>query len=134
MEEFKAARNIEVNPDKALESVRALVMEADKVLYVPMPQSNKSFLKKLCFCEEDKPQNAKLSVSRWGLELLGKEVHFDENFHIDLIVLGSVAVSKAGQRIGKGKGYADLEYAILKELKIVSDATIIVTIVHQSQV
>jgi 5-formyltetrahydrofolate cyclo-ligase len=45
-----------------------------------------------------------------------------------------VAVSRDGYRIGKGKGYADLEYAILKEMKAVDDDTTIVTTVHDSQV
>ena len=34
--------------------------------------------------------------------------------HLDMLVLGSVAVSESGLRIGKGEGYADLEYAILR--------------------
>lgn len=39
-----------------------------------------------------------------------------------------------GYRIGKGRGYADLEYAILREMDAVDDDTVIITNVHDSQV
>ncbi len=35
---------------------------------------------------------------------------------MDLIVTGSVAVTRDGKRCGKGHGCGDLEYAILREL------------------
>lgn len=134
LKEFQTAKKVEVNPDKALEAARALVVDVDKVLYVPVPKLEQGFLKRISFCKEDKPQNIRQCVSRWGIELLGKDVQLDEDLHIDLLVLGSVAVSKEGHRIGKGRGYADLEYAILKEINAVNEETIIVTTVHDSQV
>ena len=35
---------------------------------------------------------------------------------LDAIVCGSVAVTRDGRRCGKGEGYSDLEFAILREL------------------
>src|SRR5437762_13416911 len=35
---------------------------------------------------------------------------------LDAIVCGSVAVTRDGRRCGKGAGYSDLEFAILREL------------------
>ncbi|RZC38293.1 methenyltetrahydrofolate synthase domain-containing protein [Asbolus verrucosus] len=134
LEEFKTAKSVEVNPDKPLEASRILVIENDKILYVPIPKLQEGLLKKISFCNEDKPKNIRQTVTRWGIETLGKLVDFEDNLHVDLFVLGSVAVSKDGHRIGKGKGYADLEFAILKEMKAVDDNTIIVTTVHDSQV
>jgi len=52
---------------------------------------------------------------------------------IDLIVSGTVAVNTVGARIGKGGGYADLEFALLVELGIVTEATLIATTVHDLQ-
>ncbi|KYB25560.1 Methenyltetrahydrofolate synthase domain-containing protein-like Protein [Tribolium castaneum] len=134
LEEFKNAKSVEVNPDKPLEAARSLVIESDKTLYVPVPRLQEGLLKKIAFCEADKPKNVKQTVTRWGIETLGKAVDFGDGLHIDLLVLGSVAVSRDGRRIGKGRGYADLEYAILKEMKAVDDNTTIVTTVHDSQV
>ena len=53
---------------------------------------------------------------------------------VDLIVIGSVAVDVYGTRIGKGGGYAELEYAILREIGKVTEDTPIVTTVHDLQV
>jgi 5-formyltetrahydrofolate cyclo-ligase len=53
---------------------------------------------------------------------------------IDLIVCGSVAVSPSGVRVGKGGGYADIEYALLAELGLVTEQTLIATTVHDLQV
>jgi 5-formyltetrahydrofolate cyclo-ligase len=53
--------------------------------------------------------------------------------HLDLVVCGSVAVNRAGVRIGKGGGYSDLELGLLVEAGLVDDATVIVTTVHPLQ-
>lgn len=51
-----------------------------------------------------------------------------------MIVIGSVAVSKTGQRIGRGQGFVDLEFGILVKAGVVTDKTTIVTTVHNQQV
>lgn len=53
---------------------------------------------------------------------------------LDLLVIGSCAVSKEGHRIGRGNGYVDLDFGILKHLGIVTPKTLIVTTVHDCQV
>src|SRR5690606_33827279 len=51
---------------------------------------------------------------------------------IDLVICGSVAVDRRGGRTGKGHGYADLEYALLRELG--AGAPPVVTTVHPAQI
>src|SRR5207245_7620061 len=51
---------------------------------------------------------------------------------VDLIVVGSVAVTRDGYRCGKGEGYADLEFAILRQLG--HPAVKVVTTVHPLQI
>lgn len=54
--------------------------------------------------------------------------------HIDLVVVASVAVNPiSGARIGKGKGYGDLEYGIMSELQFVNRQTAVLTTCHDSQ-
>jgi 5-formyltetrahydrofolate cyclo-ligase len=53
---------------------------------------------------------------------------------IELIVSGSVAMTENGERVGKGEGYSDLEFAILREFRLVNDDTTTVTTVHEIQV
>lgn len=52
---------------------------------------------------------------------------------IDLVVSGSVAVDTAGNRIGKGEGYSDLEFAVLRAFGLVDDATPTATTIHELQ-
>lgn len=53
---------------------------------------------------------------------------------VDLLVVSSVAISVDGVRIGKGGGYSELEYAILRELELIDEATPVFTMVHDLQV
>ncbi|KAJ8917856.1 hypothetical protein NQ315_010769 [Exocentrus adspersus] len=131
LEEFKVAKSVEVNPDKPLEPSRVLVLEHGKDLYVPVPRLHQGLLKKLV--TQDGVPIQKL-VSRRGIDNAGEKIELGTEVHIDLLVVGSVAVSKQGYRIGKGRGYADLEFALLKEIGAINDDTLIVTTVHESQV
>ena len=45
-----------------------------------------------------------------------EDIPLEELPRMDAIVCGSVAVSRDGRRCGKGEGYSDLEYAMLREL------------------
>lgn len=53
---------------------------------------------------------------------------------LDMVVVGSCAVSRQGHRIGKGNGYVDLDVGILTNLGVVNKDTLIVTTVHDVQV
>ena len=64
----------------------------------------------------------------------GEQIGPAEIDRVDLIVSGSVAVTEDGGRIGKGEGYSDLEYAVLRELGLVDGETPVATTVHDRQV
>lgn len=134
LEEFKNAKCIEVNPDKPQEAARVIVLENQKELFVPIPRLAKGFMKHITPVNDENKNGIKWIVNRKGLESNGEVVDINSNIEIDLLIVGSVAVSKEGYRIGKGRGYADLEYAILSEMKAINEETIIITVVHDSQV
>ena len=83
-------------------------------VFVPTPRLRRGF-KKLDphRIPPDKiDEAASLShVNRWSEEVTLAEVPT-----LDAIVCGSVAVTRGGRRCGKGEGYSDLEFAILREL------------------
>lgn len=64
----------------------------------------------------------------------GSDIEASTDMKLDMIVIGSVAVSRDGYRIGRGNGYVDLDFGILVQLGVVTDKTIIVTTVHDLQV
>jgi 5-formyltetrahydrofolate cyclo-ligase len=64
---------------------------------------------------------------------LATPVGLDELPKIDLLVFGSVAVSAHGDRVGKGEGYAELEFAVLRTLGRVAADVCIATTVHDAQ-
>jgi 5-formyltetrahydrofolate cyclo-ligase len=53
---------------------------------------------------------------------------------VDLVVCGSVAVNRAGVRIGKGGGFSDLEFGLLVHAGLVGAGTPLATTVHPAQV
>lgn len=78
------------------------------------------------------PGQDRHATSIKGLSEYGREVPLAEMERVDLIVAGSVAVDDRGGRAGKGAGYSDREYAILRELG--HPEMPIVTTVHDLQV
>lgn len=52
---------------------------------------------------------------------------------VDLVISGSVAVNRQGTRIGKGGGFADLEYGLAAAVGVVKPETPVVTTVHGVQ-
>jgi 5-formyltetrahydrofolate cyclo-ligase len=79
----------------------------------------------------DKPRAA---ASIRGASRSARRVAVDELAPVDLVVTGCVAVGEDGARLGKGGGFADLEFAVASAAGLVSAATVVVTTVHELQV
>ncbi|XP_028031844.1 methenyltetrahydrofolate synthase domain-containing protein [Bombyx mandarina] len=132
---FKNANTVKVNPDKPQEPVRVICLEQQKTLYVPVPRLQTGFLNRLELPEgETGPAAIRKAVSRNGMETYGKPIGIEDTVSLDLVVMGSVAVSKEGYRIGKGRGYGDLEFGLMMHMKAIKPDTVVVTTVHDCQV
>jgi 5-formyltetrahydrofolate cyclo-ligase len=53
---------------------------------------------------------------------------------VQLVVTGCVAVGEDGARLGKGGGFADLEFALATAAGLIGPETVVVTTVHELQV
>jgi len=129
---FRRARTIKSNPDSPQRPVRHAALKAGKTVIMAVPK----LAERACFWRLDpaKLDDVWKASSIKGASAMAEQVREGEVGAIDLIVTGCVAVAPDGARLGKGGGYSDLEYAVLRELGLVSADTPIVTTVHSSQV
>lgn len=145
---YQAARTVKVNPDAPQLPVRAMVLADGKRLIIPSPRLRGAFWLVL---PEDVPKGEeRKAASLSHVHRYGREINLEQlatlasggrpdgpgsgtgGSAIDLVICGSVAVDRRGGRTGKGHGYADLEYALLRELG--AGAPPVVTTVHPAQI
>ncbi|BFH73185.1 5-formyltetrahydrofolate cyclo-ligase [Sulfurisphaera javensis] len=128
--EFTKAKIVKVNPDSPQRPVRELVLKSGKLLIVPTPRLKGEFY----LLDPNKIDNIKDATKISGFFKYGEVVDLYSIPKVDLIVAGSVAVTLTGDRVGKGEGYSELEFAILRELGKVDEYTPIATTVHDVQI
>lgn len=132
-EEWAAARTLKCNPDSPQRPVRHAALKAGKTVYMAVPRLAEA----APFLVLDP---ARLGAERlWkassikGASELGEPVGLADVPSIDLVVTGCVAVGRDGARLGKGGGYSDLEYAVLREGGQLGPTTPVVSTVHPTQ-
>lgn len=127
---FSDARTLKINPDAPQRHVRIEALRQGCVVFVPTPRLRGGFKR---LDPADIPHdNISSAGSLSKMDQWAEAVSLDELPQLDAIVTGSVAVTRAGLRCGKGEGYSDLEYAILRELG--HDPVPVATTVHPIQV
>lgn len=133
--EFVTSRVVKVNPDKPQEEVRYQVLSLKKELLVPTPRLKNGLFNRLTNNNNLSNKDLKVLASRQGIDTKSKPVPIGEKLTIDLVIIGSVAVDKLGHRIGKGEGFADLEFALAaSHHAAVNQNTIVISTVHDCQV
>ncbi len=129
------ARTVKTNPDHAQTPIRIQALYAGKTVYTPVPYLTRDFPylrldpAKLVAAEV----SFELAATPQGFMTHGERMEFEDVEPLDFCVVGSVAVSRAGGRTGKGAGFADLETAIFRELGTVTATTPMATTVHSLQ-
>lgn len=111
---WKHAKRLKINPDAPQRPVREEALRRGIRVYVPTPRLRGGFM--LFDPDTIPPEKIREAAglttgARWA-----KPIPLAELPLMDAIVCGSVAVTRNGRRCGKGEGYSDLEYAILREL------------------
>ncbi len=131
-DEFREASAVKINPDSPQRPVREGLLERGTILFMAVPR----LAEEACFLRldpssiEDPSEAATLKGSR----RYGEPVHPNDLPRIDAIVTGSVAVDAEGRRLGKGEGYSDLEFGLLREWDRIDPEVPIWTTVHEIQV
>lgn len=130
---WQAAHAVKAVPDKAQLPVRARALAEDKTVFMAVPKladPRPFYLLDPAALTVPPAEAASGKVAA----TIAPKVGVESMPPVDLVVVGSVAVSRDGIRIGKGAGYSDLEFAFLSEAGLVSAETVVVTTVHGSQV
>ncbi|XP_068941709.1 methenyltetrahydrofolate synthase domain-containing protein isoform X2 [Petaurus breviceps papuanus] len=131
---YSRIQEVKVDPDKPLEGVRLIVLQGRKTLLVPTPRLRTGLFNRIVPPPGATKEILRKCATSQGVKNYSVPIGLDSRVLVDLIVVGSVAVSEKGWRIGKGEGYADMEYAMMVSMGAVREETPVVTIVHDCQV
>lgn len=131
--EWQAARTLKANPDSAQLPVRQRGLEDGKTVYMAVPRlAGPEPFFALDPDHLSEPPRKAASIS--GAARSARRVMLSELSPVDLVVMGCVAVGEDGARLGKGGGFADLEYALASAADLIGPHTVSVTTVHELQV
>ncbi len=131
---YKKSFSVMVPPDRVQLQVRINLLQDRKRLIMATPGLRDGFYE---------IPNSRIPPSLWakavssvGVTRYGRKLvsTLAEIGRVDLLVTGAVAVSLQGDRIGKGTGYFDLEYMILREIGSAGEKTPVIAVVDDLQV
>ena len=129
---WQAARTVKANPDSAQLPVRQRALEDGKTVYMAVPRlAEREPFFALDPDHLDQPPRKAASIS--GASRSARRVTLDEVAPVDLVVMGCVAAGEDGARLGKGGGFADLEFALASAAGLIGPGTVTVTTVHEVQ-
>jgi 5-formyltetrahydrofolate cyclo-ligase len=124
---------VKSNPDSAQWPVRQRALEDGKTVYMAVPrlaEPEPFFALDPAYLRE--PPRKASSIS--GATRSARRVRLDSLSPVDLVVMGCVAAGEDGARLGKGGGFADLEFALATAAGLIGPHTVCVTTVHELQV
>jgi 5-formyltetrahydrofolate cyclo-ligase len=112
--------------------VRQRALEDGKTVYMAVPRlaGAEPFFALDPDHLSDSPRKA-ASIS--GASRSARRVTLAELSPVDLVVMGCVAAGEDGARLGKGGGFADLEFALATAAGLIGPDTVCVTTVHELQ-
>jgi 5-formyltetrahydrofolate cyclo-ligase len=130
---WHAAETLKANPDSAQLPVRQRALEDGKTVYMAVPRlAGPEPFFALDPHELREPPRKAASIS--GAARSAGRVKLAELSPVDLVVMGAVAAGEDGARLGKGGGFADLEFALASAAGLIGPGTLCVTTVHEIQV
>jgi 5-formyltetrahydrofolate cyclo-ligase len=130
---WTGAATVKANPDSPQLPVRQRALEDGKTVYMAVPRlADEHPFIALDPATLTVPPRKAASIT--GAAAHGSLVDVEELAPVDMAVVGCVAVSADGARLGKGGGFSDLEYAVAWEAGLITRSTVVVTTVSEVQV
>ena len=136
VEALASAKAVKVNPSLAQMHLRKLDMRAGQDLLVPVQALEGRGDPFMLVAGDVGPGCAAKACTKAGAVKHGRPVGLDfpDGFRLDVVVVGCVAVSREGVRLGKGRGLAELEWGVLWSLGVVDADTLVMTTAHEAQI
>jgi 5-formyltetrahydrofolate cyclo-ligase len=128
LKEWKDAKVVFANPDYAQQKVREYALLDGKTLIMASPRLKHGYI---VINPKDVRGLESCASTIKGAFRYGRVFSVEEISKPDLIVEGSVALDAHGHRVGKGRGYGDVEVSSLK--RIFGEIPVVST-VHDIQV
>ena len=130
---WQAAGTVKSNPDSAQWPVRQRALEDGKTVYMAVPRlaEPEPFFALDPARLAESPRKA-ASIS--GAARSARRGTLADLSPVGLVVMGCVAAGEDGARLGKGGGFADLEFALATAAGLIGPRTLCVTTVHELQV
>jgi 5-formyltetrahydrofolate cyclo-ligase len=131
---WKRAQVVKSNPDSPQTHARRLALEEGKTVVMAVPRLRDVHPFRVLDPRTLSKKAIREAATIKGALRHGRVVALEEIPEIDFVLCGSVGVNLNGARIGKGGGWADLEYGILIDAGKIDDHTTIATTVHPIQI
>jgi 5-formyltetrahydrofolate cyclo-ligase len=130
---WQAAGTIKANPDSAQLPVRQRALQDGKTVYMAVPRlaEPEPFF---ALDPDHLAEPPRRAASIRGASRSARRVALADLPPVDLVVMGCVAVGEDGARLGKGGGFADLEFALAAAAGLIGPHTVTATTVHELQV
>ncbi len=131
---YASASTVMASPLPLLRQVRLNILTDRKFLILPTPQLQKGF--GLLDPAKIPPPKRSFAVgNNPGNDFAGKIPYQGEpKVSIDLIVTDALAVGTNGTRLGDGRGFLDLQYAILEALGWLAPKVEVAAVVEEMQI
>lgn len=132
LEEWKTSRVMMACPDPPQIPVRLNALQEGMIVYMAIPKlvDEKCFVELTAEAMREQHVSLEEAATCQGATKYGKSVTFEEMLDVDITVTGCVAVTRSGGRTGKGAGFADLEYSLMRRFGKITDETPVITTVH----
>ncbi|UWG49313.1 5-formyltetrahydrofolate cyclo-ligase (plasmid) [Halalkaliarchaeum sp. AArc-CO] len=125
-----------VTPDNNLDSLRESLVRDDIPFIMPSYGILRGFLELQPDEVPDGDENFAGTLD--GVNRFGREISLSEleeaYDQFDILVTGTSFVTEDGLRMGKGHGFFDLEWGMLREIGLVDENTTVVAAAHEVQV
>ena len=130
---WQRARTVKANPDSPQLPVRQRALEDGKTLFMAAPRlaAEEPFF---LLDPASLPVPPRRAASIKGASRYARPIGIADLEPVDVAVVGCVAVSIDGARLGKGGGFGDLEYALACEAQLITASTVMATTVHEVQI